>query len=155
MQVIKCINKFLNQNLNVYIGGVPMKKTGILHPELNKLISETGHMDEIVVTDAGLPLPEEVNTRIDLALTKDMVPFLTLLESVLSELSVEKVILAKEIKEKSPKMHEEILKRFQTVELEYVPHVEFKERTKHARGLIRSGEHTSFANVILVGGVVY
>jgi D-ribose pyranase len=132
-----------------------MKKTGILHPDLNKLISETGHMDEVVVTDAGLPLPGEVNTRIDLALTKDMVPFLTLLDNVLSELSVEKVIIAEEIKEKSPGMHEEIVKRFQTIEVEYIPHVEFKQRTKNARGLIRSGEHTPYANVILVGGVVY
>jgi D-ribose pyranase len=132
-----------------------MKKTGILHPELNKLIAQTGHTDEVVVTDAGLPLPEEVNTRIDFALTKDMVPFLELLDTVLSELSVEKVIMAEEIKEKSSVMHEEILKRFQTVEIEYVAHTSFKERTKKARGLVRSGQHTPYANVILVGGVVY
>lgn len=132
-----------------------MKKTGILHPELNKLIAQTGHTDEVVVTDAGLPLPEEVKTRIDFALTKDMVPFLELLDTVLSELSVEKVIMAEEIKEKSSVMHEEILKRFQTVEIEYVAHTSFKERTKKARGLVRSGQHTPYANVILVGGVVY
>lgn len=132
-----------------------MKKTGILHPGLNKLISETGHMDEVVITDAGLPLPEEVNSRIDLALKKDMIPFLELLDTVLSELSVEKVIMAEEIKEKSPQMHHDILNRFNSVPVEYVPHTEFKQRTKKARGLVRSGEHTSYANVILVGGVVY
>ncbi|WP_226581011.1 D-ribose pyranase [Halobacillus litoralis] len=132
-----------------------MKKTGVLHPELNKLITEMGHTDELVVTDAGLPLPEEVTTRVDLALVKDMVPFLTVLDNVLNELSIEKVIMAEEIREKSPEMHEEILKRLHGVEVEYVPHVDFKQRTKQARGLVRSGEHTSFANVILVGGVVY
>ncbi|MBU9710397.1 D-ribose pyranase [Evansella tamaricis] len=132
-----------------------MKKGGILHPELNKLISETGHMDRIVVTDAGLPLPETVNTRIDLALKEGTVPFLELLDTVLSELSVEKVIMAEEVKTVSPDMHEEILKRFQGVEVEYIPHVEFKESTKSTRGLVRSGEFTPYANVILVGGVVY
>jgi len=132
-----------------------MKKSGILHPGLNKLIAETGHMDEIVVTDAGLPLPESVNTRIDLALKEGTVPFLELLDTVLSELSVEKVILAEELKTTSPNMHKEITDRFKNIEVEYVSHINFKERTKTARGLIRSGEFTSYANVILVGGVVY
>ncbi len=132
-----------------------MKKNGILQPELLKLIAESGHTDEIVVTDAGLPLPESVNTKIDLALTKDMVPFLVALDQVLNEFSVEKIILASEIKEVSPQMGEEILKRFPEISVEYISHIEFKERTKRARGLVRSGEHTPYANVILVGGVVY
>ncbi|MDX5475023.1 MAG: D-ribose pyranase [Bacillaceae bacterium] len=132
-----------------------MKKHGILNPQLNKLISETGHTERLVVTDAGLPIPEEVNTRIDLALKEGMVPFLELLDTVLTEFSVEKVIMAKEIKEISPKMNEEIVKRFPGIEVEYIPHVDFKEETKKTRGLIRSGEFTPYANVILVGGVVY
>ena len=156
MPVIKCINNFFqHKSKRLHFGGDEMKKTGLLHPGLNKLISEVGHTDEVVVTDAGLPLPEEVTTRIDLALVKDMVPFLTVLDNILNELSVEKVILAEEIKENSPEMHEELLKRFHLMEKEYIPHVDFKQRTKKARGLIRSGEHTSFANIILVGGVVY
>lgn len=132
-----------------------MKKHGILHPELNKLIAETGHTDEIVVTDAGLPLPEEVNTRIDLALKQGLVPFLELLDTVLDDLSVEKVIMAEEIKTVSPKMQKEILARLEGIEIEYLPHTDFKQRTKSARGVVRSGEFTAYANVILVGGVVY
>src|SRR5699024_8476885 len=107
-----------------------MKKRGILHPELNKLITETGHTDEIVITDAGLPLPEEVNTRIDLALKKGTIPFLELLDTVLDDLSVEKIILAEEIKINSPTMHKEILSRFDNLEVEYVTHKDFKQRTK-------------------------
>lgn len=132
-----------------------MKRQGILHPALTKLIAETGHMERLVVTDAGLPIPEEVNSRIDLALKEGMVPFLDLLDTVLSEFSVEKVIMAEEIKEYSPKMELEILKRFRNIEVEYIAHKAFKEETKNARGLIRSGEFTPYANVILVGGVVY
>lgn len=132
-----------------------MKKRGILHPELNKLIAETGHTDEIVVTDAGLPIPEEVNTKIDLALQEGMVPFLDLLDAVIAELSVEKIILAEEIKTASPHMLKNILERFPSIEVEYLAHVDFKERTTKSRGLVRSGEFTPYANVILVGGVVY
>lgn len=132
-----------------------MKKSGILNPELTKLIAETGHTDTVVVTDAGLPLPEAVGTKIDFALKEGQIPFLDLLDTVLDELSVEKVKMAEEIKSVSPKMHDDILKRFSEIEIEYVPHTEFKRQTENARGLVRSGEFTPFANVILVGGVVY
>ena len=132
-----------------------MKKGGILNPALNKLIAETGHTDYIVVTDAGLPLPENVNTRIDFALKPGTATFLELLDTVLSELIVERIILAEEVKTISPEMHEEILKRFPGISVEYVPHVQFKQKTKEARGLVRSGEFTPYANVILVAGVAY
>lgn len=132
-----------------------MKKGGILNPKINQLISETGHTDTIVVTDAGLPIPENVTHRIDLALKEGVPGFLETLDTVLSELEVEKVILAEEVKSASPEMHQKIVGRFPNLPIEYVPHVEFKQQTKQARGLIRTGEFTSYANVILVAGVVY
>ncbi|MGJ7921893.1 D-ribose pyranase [Neobacillus sp. LXY-4] len=132
-----------------------MKKGGILNPKINLLISETGHTDTIVVTDAGLPIPENVTHRIDLALKEGIPGFLETLDIVLTELQVEKVILAEEVKTFSPEMNDQIVSRFPNLPIEYVPHVEFKQQTKNARGLIRSGEFTPYANVILVAGVVY
>lgn len=132
-----------------------MKKGGILNPKINLLISETGHTDTIVVTDAGLPIPENVTHRIDLALKEGIPGFLETLDTVLTELKVEKVILAEEVKTVSPEMNDQIVSRFPNLPIEYVPHVEFKQQTKNARGLIRSGEFTPYANVILVAGVVY
>jgi D-ribose pyranase len=134
---------------------IDMKKGGILNPAVNKLIAETGHTDYIVVTDAGLPLPENVRTRIDLALKEGTPGFLETLDTILTELTVEKIILAEEIKTVSPQMNEEILRRFPGIPVEYVPHAEFKQTTKQARGFIRSGEFTPYANVILVAGVAY
>lgn len=132
-----------------------MKKGGILHPAINKLLAETGHTDYLVVTDAGLPLPENVPTRIDLALKEGTPGFLETLDTILTELLVEKIILAEEIKTVSPAMNDEILRRFPEIPVEYLPHVDFKQATKQARGLIRSGEFTPYANVILVAGVAY
>jgi D-ribose pyranase len=132
-----------------------MKKGGILNSKVNQLISETGHTDMIVVSDAGLPIPENVTHRIDLALKEGVPGFLETLDTVLTELEVEKVILAEEVKSISSEMNEEILKRFPNIPVEYVPHVEFKKISKSARGIIRSGEFTPYANVILVAGVVY
>jgi D-ribose pyranase len=132
-----------------------MKKSGILNPALNKLIAEMGHTDNIVVTDAGLPIPEIVQTRIDLALKEGTPGFLETLDTVLDQLVVEKIILSEEIKTISPEMNEQILIRFPGIPVEYLPHIEFKHTTKQARGMIRTGEFTPYANIILVAGVAY
>ncbi|MEK4023721.1 D-ribose pyranase [Sporosarcina sp. FSL W7-1283] len=132
-----------------------MRKGSILHPTLNQLLTETGHTDTIVVTDAGLPIPVGIPHRIDLALKEGVPRFLDVLDTVVEDLLVEGIILAEEIKTSSPEMNEAILKRFPNVPVEYVPHIRFKEKTAHVRGAIRSGEFTSYANIILVAGVAY
>ncbi|PRO67043.1 D-ribose pyranase [Alkalicoccus urumqiensis] len=132
-----------------------MKKEGLLHPELNKLIASSGHTDEIVVTDAGLPIPPDLPYHIDFALKEGQLAFLDVLDGVTESFSVEKIILAEEIKQASPEMEKQILERFPGVETTYIPHDSFKKRTQSAMGTVRSGEFTPYANVILCGGVVY
>jgi D-ribose pyranase len=41
------------------------------------------------------------------------------------------------------------------VSIETVTHLVFKEQTRSARAVIRTGEFTPYANVILVSGVVF
>lgn len=132
------------------------KNNGTLNPALSRVISETGHTDEIVITDAGLPIPGGVE-RIDLALKPGTPGFLEVLDVVLNELEVEGVVLAREIQDQSPAMFAEIKSRFDELDiaLQLIPHTEFKERTQGARAAVRSGETTSYANVILQAGVVY
>ena len=131
-----------------------MKKSGILNPAVSRVLASTGHTDTIVVTDAGLPIPQNVE-RIDLALIENVPRFLDVLKVVIGELEVEKIILAEETQKVSPAMYSEIMKLFPGVPVETMPHVEFKKKTRECRAAIRSGEFTSYANVILVAGVVY
>ena len=132
-----------------------MLKKGTLNPQMAKILASTGHMDTLVVTDAGLPIPQEIE-RVDFALKPNTPRFLEVLDETLDALEVEKIIMAEEIKKISPEMLKEILKRFSDkVEVEFVPHVEFKQKTKSCRAALRSGEFTPYANVILVAGVVY
>jgi D-ribose pyranase len=132
-----------------------MLKKGILNPQMATLLAETGHKDYVVVSDAGLPMPLNVE-RIDLAWKPGEPKYLDVLKEVLENIVVEKVILAEELKTVSPKMHEEILKLLpKDMEFEYVPHVEFKEKTKSARGIIRTGEFTPYPSIILVAGCAY
>jgi D-ribose pyranase len=127
---------------------------GILHGQLSRVLSEMGHTDRLVVSDAGLPVPMLVE-RVDLALRPGLPAFLNVLDAVLAELSVEAVTLSSEMREASPEMLEAVLTRLGDRELSYVSHIEFKTRTKDARAIVRSGEFTPFANVILTAGVVY
>ena len=129
-----------------------MKKNGILNPQLNKVISEMGHRDMIIIADAGLPIPKEVE-RIDLALKCGIPSFAEVLSAVLCELEVEESYLAKEIKEKNPQMLNLVSSLMK--EIKFITHEELKELSKKARVVIRTGECSSYANIILISGVVF
>jgi len=118
------------------------------------VIATLGHLDMLVVADAGLPIPGETR-RIDLALTKGVPGAVQTLKVVLDEMQVEKVILAEEVKDRNPRFLAEVRELLRNVPVEFVPHVEFKTRTASARAVVRTGEFSPYANVILVSGVVF
>lgn len=127
-----------------------------INPQLSRILSETGHTDELVVTDAGLPIPPGAE-RVDLAYRRGQPPFLDVLETVLAEIVVEGAVMPAEVAEASPETLAAVRERLAPfgVDVELVPHVEFKARSHGARAFVRSGEYTSYANVILIAGVDY
>lgn len=132
-----------------------MRKTVLLNSDISSVISCMGHTDTLTIGDCGLPIPEYVQ-RIDLAVKKGVPEFLTVLDTVLEELCVEKIVLAEEIKAAAPEMHAAILARFgEKVAVEYVPHAEFKQRTGDSRAIVRTGEYTPYTNIILQSGVTF
>ena len=64
-----------------------MKRGRILNAELSKAIALMGHGDLFMVCDAGFPIPLD-RWRIDLAITRDLPDLYTVLDLVLSELTV-------------------------------------------------------------------
>lgn len=134
-----------------------MRKTATtINPALSRVISETGHTDLLVVTDAGLPIPPG-SERIDLAYRPGAPAFFDVLDTVLAELVVEGATVSEEVAEKSPEVLAALRERFagEDFEIELIPHVDFKKRTHSARAFVRSGEYTPYANVILHAGVAY
>lgn len=131
-----------------------MKKTGIINQPISSIVSGLGHTDRLVICDAGLPIPKDV-TRIDLALKEGVPSFLQTLEVVLSEMQVESAIVASEIKDKNPEVGKMIIDLLGDISIEYVPHEKFKTESKTAIAIVRTGEFSPFANVILVSGVVF
>lgn len=131
-----------------------MKKIGILNSEISKVISELGHTDTIVICDSGLPIPAHVK-RIDLALKQGVPSFMDCLETVLLEMQVEQAFVAHEMEQISPKLKKQMETSLNGVILHDVDHEELKTMTHQAKAIIRTGEFTPYANVILQAGVIF
>ena len=131
-----------------------MKKTSLLNPALSQVIASMGHTDKLVVADAGLPIPLEVQ-RIDLALTPGIPSFLDTLRVIAGELAVEEFMIAEELQEKNPALVEAIQALFPEAKMFTVRHAQFKVIAGSARAVVRTGETTPYANVILISGVTF
>ena len=133
-----------------------MKKAGILNSDISRVLSYMGHTDTICIGDCGLPIPDEVE-RIDLALKFGIPTFMDTLKVVKEDMKIEKIVLATEIKEQNKKVLKEIEDLFEGegVEVEYVPHTELKAQTKDCKAVIRTGETTPYANIILQSGCIF
>ena len=99
----------------------------------------------------------------DLALTAGVPHFLQTVEVVTQELFVEKAVLAEEIKSKNSDVYYGLLQQLQQleqkqgnkIEIDYVSHQAFKALSQSSKGIVRSGECTPYANVILYSGVPF
>lgn len=132
-----------------------MKKHGILNSEIAKVLADLGHTDKIAIGDAGLPVPDGVK-KIDLALFLSEPSFLSVLQVVLSDMKVEAVVLAEEIKDQNAKQLAAVKAELKDNEaITYVSHEAFKQQLKDVKVVIRTGEATPYSNIILQSGVLF
>jgi len=132
-----------------------MKKSGHLNRDVSRVLASMGHTDSIVIADCGLPIPHGVEC-IDVSLALGAPPFLNVLDTVLADLKVERALFASESQEHNCELLSRASKMAgETVRVEFVSHEKLKELTRHARAVIRTGEATPFANVILYSGVIF
>lgn len=129
-----------------------MKKRGILNSDIAKVLVDLGHTDKICIADAGLPVPNGVK-KIDLALKKGLPSFIDTLKTVLDDMWIEKIYLANEIKDHNVNVLNEVLGLVDGVSTTFISHEDFKELTKDCKVVIRTGEMTPYANVILQSNV--
>lgn len=128
-----------------------MKKIGIINGPISNVIAHMEHLDMLTIADAGLPTPDTTE-RIDLALKPNVPGFLETLETVLTELYVEKAYVSEDIIEVSPHMFSSIQAMLKDIPIESIPHLEFKGLSGKSKAIIRTAEFTPYANVILVSG---
>ena len=130
-----------------------MKKGPLLNIALSQLVASLGHGDMVVIGDAGLPVPPGVPV-IDLALTRGVPDFLQTLRTVLDEMQVESHILADELADKNVAIAGAVA-ALGLPGRRSASHAEFKRISASARAIVRTGECTPYANIILVAGVVF
>jgi D-ribose pyranase len=128
-----------------------VRNGGIWHPRLIEVIASLGHTNTLVVSDAGLPVPAGVEC-IDLVWARGEPALMPVLGAVLSELQVESAVIAKEL---DGSMLREIGGALADLPVDRVSHEELKEAVGTARAVVRTGETTPYANVILRAGVVF
>lgn len=134
-----------------------MKKTPLLNVALSRLIASLGHGDMVVIGDAGLPVPPGVEL-IDLALTQGIPDFVSTLNVVLSEMQVERHVLAEEILDKQPtalRSLDELNAKGALGQRELLSHEQFKVLSRQARAIVRTGECAPYCNIVLVSGVTF
>lgn len=92
-----------------------------------------------------------------------MPSFLDTVKVILSESQIEAVIMATEFAEVSPTHHQALLAILdqesaataKPIQISYLSHEEFKQRTAQSRAVVRTGEFTPYANIIFQAGVVF
>jgi D-ribose pyranase len=135
-----------------------MKRTRLLNSELSYEVSRIGHTASITIGDAGLPIPAGVK-RIDLAIEPGYPSFLRTLDALLSEMMVEEIVIASEMLVNNAAVHREMGELFKrhgmSPNVINVPHEEFKRLMQQSEVVVRTGECTPYANVILISGVVF
>lgn len=131
-----------------------MRKHGIVHPELARVLAELGHGDQICIADVGLPIPPGVH-RIDLAYRLGAPPFLDVVAAIADELVVERMMVADEAVEISPDVVAGLCELFNGVPVDTVTHEQFKISTRRVKVIVRTGETTPYANVVLTSGVPF
>ena len=130
-----------------------MKRSGIVHAELSRLIALLGHGDKIVIGDRGLPLPRAV-PLVDLALRPGVVDFRTALDALLEEIVVEAHLVATEVAGRPVEgWLDERAARLGSRTT--VSHTELKAALTGVVFAVRTGEETPYANVILRCGVPF
>jgi len=133
-----------------------MKKNGILNSDISRVLSYMGHTDKIAIGDCVLPIPDETE-RIDLALAFGIPTFMQTLKIITDDMKIEKIILADEIKKHNPDILNQVLELFEekNIEIDFITHTQLKNETKSCKAVIRTGETTPYANIILQAGCIF
>ncbi|MEV0319357.1 D-ribose pyranase [Streptomyces sp. NPDC050658] len=129
-----------------------MKKTGILNRRLSGALAELGHGHHVLICDAGMPVPAGPQV-VDLAFRAGVPSFAEVLDGVLAELVTEGGTAATEVLDANPATARLLSERVAPLQL--VPHEDLKQLSATAQLVIRTGEATPYANVLLRCGVFF
>lgn len=126
--------------------------TGILNPAINSLLARVRHTNSLVIADRGFPLWPGIET-VDISLVDDVPTVLQVLAALRKNFHVTQAFMAQEFVTENPRRTKnEFLRALQGCAVDFEPHEQFRLRVPKAVGLIRTGDTTQYANMVLVSG---
>jgi D-ribose pyranase len=131
-----------------------MKRHGHLNRDVSRVLARMGHTDSLVIADCGLPVPDGVEC-IDLSIALGEPSFLRVLDTVLDDFKAERAVFATEAKEHNRAIAARASSLCAKVQVAFMAHETLKGLARCARAVIRTGEATPYANVVLYSGVIF
>jgi len=129
-----------------------MINTGILNPKILALLARIRHTNALVISDRGFPFWPQIET-VDISVVDDLPTVLQLIAAVRANHHFTQAYMAKEFQKNNfQKTQQKFRVALRGVPTTFEPHVSFKKRVPDAIGLIRTGDTTQYANVILISG---
>jgi D-ribose pyranase len=127
-----------------------MLKHGILNPAVNSLLSRVRHTNALVIADRGFPFWPQIET-VDLSLVDDIPTVLQVLAAIRPNFGIGQAYMAGEFRaHNTARTRRAFDSALAGIPVAFEPHIEFKRRVPHAIGLLRTGDTTQYANLVLV-----
>jgi len=125
---------------------------GILNPHINSLLARVRHTNLLVIADRGFPFWPMIET-VDISLVNGIPTILQVYSAIRLNFQIQEIIMAQEFLEVNPP---DVVKVFTDAtashQVTFESHTQLKSRVPYAVGLIRTGDTTQYANMILVSG---
>ena len=129
-----------------------MINTGILNPRILSLLARVRHTNALVIADRGFPFWPQIET-VDISIVDDLPTVLQVLAAIRGNFHATQAYMAREFqKNNSTATRAAFAEGLAGIPTKFEPHILFKKRVPNAIGLIRTGETTQYANMILISG---
>jgi D-ribose pyranase len=129
-----------------------MQKIGILNPDLLHLLARVRHTNMLVIADRGFPFWPTIET-VDLSLVDGIPTVLQVLQALRSGYDFTQAYMAQEfLLENNSETQAQFVAALEGISVTFEAHVDMKKRVPDAIGLIRTGDITQYANMVLVSG---
>jgi D-ribose pyranase len=126
-----------------------MLKSGILNPHILSLLARIRHTNTLVIADRGFPFWPQIET-VDISIVDDIPRVLDVLGAIRANFNAGKALMAAEFRSvNSLETCSAFDEALRGIEVAFEPHIEFKKRVPGVIGLIRTGDTTQYANIIL------
>lgn len=120
-----------------------MKRNGLLHGELSRIVAQLCPGERLALTGAAVPVPDGM-PLVDLAVTHDVPRLIDVLDAVLAELRADRVLVAEDA---DPALTVLLQNR---LAVEQMPDSALRAEAAAARAVVRCGETGPRLAVVLV-----